>query len=269
MLRQVADGVFIHQSEFLQTNTIVVRGQGGVLLIDPGVTINELACLTEDLRELRQPVVAGFSTHPHWDHLLWHSEFGTAPRYATSRCAAAVDAWLSAPGAKAAITSSGLVPPELDDRVPLDLLGEITAMPEKATRLPWDGPDAWIVEHQAHAPGHAALLIKQRGVLVAGDMLSDVLIPMPDFNATDPLGDYLVALAELEHAAGGVDLLIPGHGSIGGADQIPERIARDRSYVLALGEGANTCDPRLGAAAYGRDWLPGVHERQLQQLSRR
>ena len=33
----------------------------------------------ERLRELGQPVVAGFSTHPHWDHLLWHASLGTAP----------------------------------------------------------------------------------------------------------------------------------------------------------------------------------------------
>jgi hypothetical protein len=28
-------------------------------------------------------VVAGFSAHPHWDHLLWHPRFGDVPRYAT------------------------------------------------------------------------------------------------------------------------------------------------------------------------------------------
>jgi hypothetical protein len=28
-------------------------------------------------------VVAGFSTHPHWDHLLWHPRLGDVPRYAT------------------------------------------------------------------------------------------------------------------------------------------------------------------------------------------
>jgi len=28
-------------------------------------------------------------------------------------------------------------------------------------------------------------------------------------------------------------------------------------------------DPRLDPAAYGQDWLPGVHERQLQRLGLR
>jgi glyoxylase-like metal-dependent hydrolase (beta-lactamase superfamily II) len=57
MLRQVADGVLIHESEFLQSNAVVVQGRTGVLLIDPGITGDEMACLANDLRELGQPVV--------------------------------------------------------------------------------------------------------------------------------------------------------------------------------------------------------------------
>ena len=37
MLRQVAEGVLIHESEFCQSNAVVVHGRAGVLLIDPGV----------------------------------------------------------------------------------------------------------------------------------------------------------------------------------------------------------------------------------------
>ena len=154
MLRQVADGVLVHQSEFLQSNTIVVQGRAGVLLIDPGVTDNEITCLANDLRELGQPVVAGFSTHPHWDHLLWHTELGTAPRYGTAGCAATVRDRLSDAGAKARV--AGLLPADLADQIPLDLLGLVTALPSDAMEIPWDGPRVRIIEHRAHAPGHAA-----------------------------------------------------------------------------------------------------------------
>ena len=88
MLKHVADGVIIHQSELLQNNAVVVQGRAGVLLIDPGIQGDEMACLANDLRELGQPVAAGFSTHPDWDHVLWHAELGEAPRYGTARCAA-------------------------------------------------------------------------------------------------------------------------------------------------------------------------------------
>jgi glyoxylase-like metal-dependent hydrolase (beta-lactamase superfamily II) len=95
MLTQVADGVLVHQSELLQNNAVVVQGRAGVLLIDPGIQGSEMTCLANDVRELGQPVVAGFATHPDWDHVLWHAELGDAPRYGTARCAASMRDLLS------------------------------------------------------------------------------------------------------------------------------------------------------------------------------
>jgi glyoxylase-like metal-dependent hydrolase (beta-lactamase superfamily II) len=269
VLSQVAEDVLIHESEFCQSNAVVVRGRSGVLLIDPGVLGDEMTCLANDLRELGQPVVAGFSTHPHWDHLLWHAELGSAPRYGTARCAATIRARLPDPLFKARVAE--VIPPDIAEQVPLDLLGLITGLPAETARIPWDGPQVRIIEHQAHAPGHAALLIEERGVLVAGDMLSDVLIPMLDLNDTaDPIQDYLAALWLLEDATDDVDVLVPGHGSIGGADQVRARIEHDRAYVHALRDAGVPGDPRVGpSATYGKDWLPSVHERQLQHLTRR
>jgi glyoxylase-like metal-dependent hydrolase (beta-lactamase superfamily II) len=270
VLRQVAEGVLIHESEFCQSNAVVVHGRAGVLLIDPGVLDSEMADLANDLRELGQPVVAGFSTHPHWDHLLWHASLGSAPRYGTARCAATVRDRLPDARAKARVAEV-TIPPDIVEQVPLDLLGLITGLPAEMAQIPWDGPQVRIVEHQAHAPGHAALVIEERGVLVAGDMLSDVLIPMLDLNDTaDPIEDYLAALRLLEGVAGDVDVLVPGHGSIGGADQVHARIDQDRAYVHALRDAHVPSDPRVGpSATYGKDWLPGVHVRQLQRLARR
>ena len=247
MLTQVAEGVLIHQSEFMQTNTVVVQGRAGVLLIDPGIRGDEIACLANDLRELGQPVVAGFSTHPHWDHLLWHAELGAAPRYGTARCAATVRERLSGPDAKARVAS--VLPPEIADEIPLDLLGDITGLPADAAQIPWDGPAVRIIEHQAHAPGHASLLIEERGVLVAGDMLSDVLVPLLDMNAADPVEDHLVGLGLLEGVADDVDVFVPGHGSVGGADQVHVRIEQDRAYVHAVRDGQVLSDPRFDPSA--------------------
>src|SRR2546430_13768672 len=100
VLRQVAEGVLIHESEFCQSNAVVVQGRAGVLLIDPGIQGHEMACLANDLSDSGQTVVAGFSTHPHWDHLLWHAGLGPAPRYGTARRAATVPARLSDAGAQ-------------------------------------------------------------------------------------------------------------------------------------------------------------------------
>ena len=268
MLRQVADGVLTHRSELLQNNAVVVEGRAGVLLVDSGVTGDEMACLANDLRESGQPAVAGFSTHPDWDHVLWHAALGEAPRYGTARCAAVMRDLLSNADWKARVTQG--LPPEIAEEIPLDLFGLITGLPAETGHIPWDGPRVRIIEHPAHAPGHAALFIEERGVLVAGDMLSDILIPFPDLDAANPIEDYLVGLRLLEDVAGDVDVVIPGHGSVGGPDQVRARIELDRAYVHALRDGHAPDDPRIGpSATFGRDWLPGVCEWQRQQLAKR
>ena len=268
MLKQVAEGVLIHQSQLLQNNAIVVQGRTGVLLIDPGITGSEMACLAHDLRELGQPVVAGFSTHPDWDHVLWHAELGEAPRYGTARCAALMRELRSNADWKARVAEG--LPPEIAEEVPLDLFGLITGLPAATTQIPWDGPEVRIIEHQAHAPGHAALLIEERRVLIAGDLLSDIFIPILDWSAADPIEDYLVALRLLEGVAGDVDAFIPGHGSAGGAEQLRTRIHQDRAYVQALRDNQVVSDPRIGPSAReGWEWVSDVHAGQLQQLAQK
>jgi glyoxylase-like metal-dependent hydrolase (beta-lactamase superfamily II) len=264
MLTQVAEGVFVHESQFLQSNAVVVQGRAGVLLIDPGITRGELVALAHDLGELGQPVVAGFSTHPHWDHVLWHPDLGDPPRYGTAANAATMRGLLASGDWQARVAQ--VLPPDLAGEIPMDLLGLITALPAESARIPWDGPAVRIVEHRAHTAGHAALLIEDSGVLVAGDMLSDILIPFLDQRAADPIEDYLEALRLLDGVAGDVRVVIPGHGSVGGADQVRPRIEQDRAYVEALRDGRDVDDERVGPAA-PLAWLPDVHRGQVQRLA--
>jgi hypothetical protein len=87
-------------------------------------------------------------------------------------------------------------------------------------------------------------------------------------NTTDQIEDYLAAMQLLEGAADDVDVLVPGHGSICGADQVHARIDQDRTYVQAVRNAQVPSDPRVGPSAT-YDWVSGVHERQLQHLARR
>lgn len=264
MLKPVANGVFMHESEFLQSNAVVVQGDDGALLVDPGITRDEMAALAVELRDLDLPVVAGFSTHPDWDHLLWHADFGEAPRFGTARAAATIRDVLSSSDWREQIAEG--LPPEHADEIPMELLGLITGLSSGTEELPWNGPTVRILEHRAHAPGHAALLIEDRRVLIAGDMLSDILMPFLDLQAEDPLDDYLAALRVFESVEGDVDVVIPGHGSPGRSDELHARIAQDRAYVEALRDGTPPSDPRIGPAA-PLQWLPDVHAWQLARLA--
>lgn len=263
MLKQVAEGVLVHESEFIQSNSVIVQGREGVLLIDPGITNAELAVLAADLRDLGEPVAVGFATHFDWDHVLWHPDLGDAPRYGTARCAESIREQLAYSDWEDRIAPG--LPPEYADDIPMHPLGLITGLPAGTDRIPWDGPTVRIIEHQAHAPGHAALVIEDSGVLVAGDMLSDLLIPFLDLEAADPLQDYLTALRQFDDVADGVHVVIPGHGSVGGTAEVRERINLDRRYVQAQLRGVDAEDPRVGPNA-PLEWLRDVDDWQREQL---
>jgi glyoxylase-like metal-dependent hydrolase (beta-lactamase superfamily II) len=246
MLSEVADGVWTRQSEWVWTNSIVVRSGAGLVVIDPGITGAELAALANDVAELGLPVVAGFHTHPHWDHLLWHPGFGAVPRYASDPCVALAGVARERAQAMAAESAEG---------VPLELVAVVEALPEEH---PVPGE---LIQHDAHAIGHIAILLADRGVLLAGDMLSDVVIPLFDPRQEDQLGAYEDALAKLAPLVEQVDVAIPGHGSVATSrDEIRARLAADRAYISALRAGDEPADPRLGPHA---DWLDGPHRANM------
>src|SRR5262245_6117245 len=246
MLNEVADGVWVRQSEWVWSNAIVVRGEGGLILVDPGINGSELNELGDHLDRLGIPVVAGFSTHPHWDHLLWHSRFGGVPRYATPACAQVADGAQERAQAMAAQSASG---------IPLELVALVTPLPADGGPVPGE-----LIEHQAHALGHAAILLADRGVLLAGDMLSDVLIPLLDPRQSDQVGAYATALDRLGDASRHVDVLVPGHGAVAKGSEVADRLAADHAYIDALRRGEEPVYARLD-----EDLLSGIHQSTLAQ----
>ncbi|MCW2930137.1 MAG: hypothetical protein JWM19_1099 [Actinomycetia bacterium] len=257
---EITPGVFVATSPvYLTTTTIIAGRDGGCLLIDPALTVADLARLGEWLaaRELR--AVAGWSTHAHWDHVLWSAAFGAdVPRYATARTVRECE------------RSRAVIIRELSAAAPghdRDLVGQLTALPVTAVplaALPWDGPQALVVPHDAHAAGHGAIYLPDIGVLVAGDMLSDVEIPLLDLTTTadeqaDPFGDYRAGLGLLA-ALPGVRQVVPGHGHVGDAKELRSRIAADFRYLDHVEQGADLSDQRLLAPDAG--WQRADHARQ-------
>ncbi len=249
MLSEVADGVWVRQSEWVWSNGVVVRVDDGLVLVDPGISGADLDELADDIDGLGLPVVAGFATHLHWDHLLWHGRFGDVPRYATAATAAA------APGVR---ERAQAMAEESTTGVPLDLVALVELLPAGGGPVP-----GTLVEHQAHAVGHAALLLADRGVLLAGDMLSDVLIPMLDPRRDGQLAAYEDALDLLEDAARHVEVVVPGHGSVAQGPEVAARLAADRAYVEALRHGSEPNDVRLE-----QDWLVTVHRGNVESARR-
>jgi hydroxyacylglutathione hydrolase len=244
---EVAPGVFVATAEVYTTTTTIVAGDDGrCLLIDPAVSVADLAALARWLGERGLRPAAGWSTHPHWDHLLWSRALGEVPRYATPRAAAV------AASERAGLTEGvqGSAPGH-----DLELFGRVEALTGR--EIGWPGPRACVYPHDAHAPGHGAVFLPDSGVLIAGDMCSDIEIPLPDLDAPDPFGGYRAGLAVLAGISG-VTCVVPGHGHVGDAAEFRGRLAADLAYLDAVAAGADHPDPRLT-----QDWLRAEHARAL------
>ena len=239
----------------LTITTVVVSSAspGGCLLIDPGVTVAELTGLAAELAERGLTPSAAWSTHPHWDHVLWSAELGTAPRYATPAAVTVAE------------TERDAILDEVQRDAPghdLSLVGRLR--PLDGPIIPWDGPQTRLIVHDGHAPGHGAVFFPGTGVLVAGDMCSDVEIPLLDTDAADPLGDYRTGLERLASLPG-VRHVVPGHGHAGEAAEFRSRLAADSAYLDAVSAGKPYSDPRLGD---GPEWMRVTHEEQVRYFQR-
>jgi glyoxylase-like metal-dependent hydrolase (beta-lactamase superfamily II) len=252
-LAEIADEVLVGTSELYVTTTTVVAGpDGGCLVVDPAITPADLRDLAAGLAAHGLRPAAGWSTHPHWDHVLWSRDLGDVRRFAAPRAAAAAAADQTTLAADAEQSAPGH---------DLGLVGRLTALAPGAGGISWDGPDARVVVHDAHAPGHGAVFLPATGTLIAGDMCSDIEIPLLDLAAPDPVGGYRAGL-ELLAALTGVRQVIPGHGHVGDAAEFRRRIAADRRYLDDLERGVSSADPRLA-----RDWLRAEHDSQLRQIA--
>lgn len=252
VLRGVAPAVWTTTARlWASLATVVVGDDGACLVVDPGISTAEIDALGGEVTARGWTPTAGFSTHPHWDHLLWSPSLGAPTRWATS---AAVE---HAVADRAHILSAA--EQDAPGHAPAQI-GAITPLPDDAGEVPWEGPRAVVVPYRGHCPGSAALLLAASGVLVAGDMLSDTETPLLDLTAADPVGDYVAGLDALEGVAADADVrvLVPGHGTVADRAGLHRRAAADRAYLDSLAAGRSPEDPRLT-----NPWIVAEHRRQV------
>ncbi|MBB5641132.1 MBL fold metallo-hydrolase [Cryobacterium roopkundense] len=215
----------------MSTNSMILSGQGDALLIDPGWLPDELDALAASIRERGLTVVGGFATHAHHDHLLWHPGFGDSPRWASAKTAELADVERSA-----LVELLGEFPEYL-----VNLMGRVRAVEDHipAGSIP-DGFDVELISHNGHAPGHTALWLPRQRVLIAGDILSDVELPLPFY--PDDLPSYLDALDQLSPFIDKAKLVIPGHGTVG--HDPAARLEADRRYIEEMTSRGESVDLR-------------------------
>ncbi len=243
--------MLVATSRFMITNTVVLVHGADALVVDPGVHDDELDGLADELIERGLRVVGGFATHAHWDHVLWTERLGDVPRWSSE-------------------TTATLTSLDHDDLVadaekitPVDR-SRLGAVSGAVDALPWDGPDAVLVEHDGHRHGHTALHVPDLGVLVAGDMGSDVEIPLLEHGIPGP--DALAAyLTGLDRLAGlpPTDVVVTGHGHVCDGPHWRHRLDEDRRYLDRLAAGRAADDPRLVVA-----WIRDAHDEMRAMLDK-
>ena len=246
-IQAIGDGVWVHTSDRGRTtSTIVALDNTSCMLIDPAITPSDLGAIADFIEKEGLRVTLGWSTHAHWDHVLWSARFGVdVPRLAVS---ANVDT------CKAELTELQEYIGQQSPGHDVDLCGLLTTWSNIKSLWP---ANCQVIEHRAHAPGHAALWITDRQILVAGDMVSDIEIPTLDLEQSDPLSDYLDALDLYAQLLDQVVAFIPGHGRPGDQGELDRRITLDRRYLDDIATGTSTSDDRIRA-----QWLQEHHERQ-------
>jgi hypothetical protein len=262
MLNQVADGVWVRQSEWVWTNSIVVRGEDGLILVDPGIDGSDLNQLADDVDRLGIPVVAGFSTHPHWDHLLWHARFGDVPRYATPAGAQAASEARERAQRMAAESASG---------IPLELIGLVTPLPADGGPVPGE-----IIE-AARLDGASERQIEQIETAVAGlerqllawhktNPVSQRLASIPGIGPTiataiaTTVADPKVFRSGREFAAWMG--LVPRQNSTGGKTRLGGITKRGNRYLRRLLINGASANLLRSKATKADPWVIGLRRRR-------
>ena len=221
--------VFI--SRIWQTTATAVRGGDEGFLIDSVVYPDELAALPGVLEQAGFALSGLLATHGDWDHLLGREAFPEASLGVGSSTASRIEASLGEPQRKLRAFDEEQY---VDGRAPLSLAG-IQSLPVPGL-LELGASSREIQLHPA--PGHTAdgtaFWLPWLNVLVAGDYLSPVEIPM--LSPGGSLEAYIGTLERLEPLVAQAATVIPGHGAPLDGDDARRILSEDLAYVRVLGD---------------------------------
>jgi len=222
--------VLVVTSRVWQTTCTIVRNGEEGFVVDSPVFPDELDVLPSVLEHAQFPFTGLLATHADWDHLLGRLAFPQASLGVAETTAARLAA---EPGAAARELRAFDDEHYLDRPAPLSL-GQVQALPvpghlglgeEELELRPADG----------HTADGMAVWIDWARVLVAGDYLSPVEVPM--LSAGGSRDGYLATLRRLEPLVADAAYVVPGHGEVLEGARAAAILREDVNYLAKLPDG--------------------------------
>ena len=232
-MRAVAlhEDVIAITSRAYATGSVLVRSGGEAFLVDSPVFPDELEILPGIAAQSQFNVVGVLATHADWDHLLGRYSFPEAPLGMAESSAARL---INEPGAAQRklrefdeeLYVTRPAPLSLPGSQRLDTPGYIDIGEQTLEVHPADG----------HTVDGMAIWVPWARVLIAGDYLSPVEIPM--ISEGGSVSAYLATLNRLEPLVQEADHVVPGHGGPIDAQRALAILREDRAYLEGLPDSA-------------------------------
>ena len=234
-------------SRMWQTNAVVLRGggvgegaegdvRGEAMLVDSPYFPDELEALPALLEQAGFRVDALLATHADFDHLLGRLAF---PELALGVGESTAHRLRAEPGVAQRELRDADDEHYVARPTPLRL-GAWQALPVPG-RLEIGGEELELHPAEGHTADGTAVLARHAGVLVAGDYLSGVEIPL--IAPGGSLADYRATLARLSPLVEAAHTVVPGHGAAHARDDALRVLDEDVDYLDALEAGEER--PRL------------------------
>ncbi len=222
-----------------QTTCTIVRSGDEGFLIDSPILPEELEALPSLCEQAGFPVSGLLATHGDWDHLLGKLAFPEASLGVAESTAARLSANLGEPQRRlrdfdAEWYVDGRRPLGLAEYQPLPVPGRISIGSEGGSAAPGGAGEIELYPVPGHTGDGAALWVPWAEVLICGDYLSPVEIPMISTESGGTLTEYRETLFRLSPLVNNAATVIPGHGAPLMREKALEILAEDLAYVNAL-----------------------------------